>query len=169
MKNTVQMYELFKFVIHLRVIWGCYLILFQNFIISFKDCLHFKGFHPTLIGWRQAWCCSQRRPTGGIISHTALLTEGVGTVGADDAYDLTAAVDGLDGGEQEHVDAQGLTHADAQTVGSQGCHLARASQAVSDLGLHVGLHEVDEVEAVVLGEIRGQGIRNLAEDFRQIL
>ena len=151
MKNTLQMYDFSDICIHLRGVFFKYLILFQNFIIPFKNCLHFKCSYTALIGWGQSRSCGQWCPTGGVISHATLQTKGVSTVGADDADDLTAAVDRLNGGEQKHVDAQCLAHADAQTVGSQGGHLARASQAVSDLGLHIGLHEVDEVEAVVLG------------------
>ena len=41
MKNTLQMYKKTKIIRQMPCAFCYNLILFQNFVISFKDCLHF--------------------------------------------------------------------------------------------------------------------------------
>ena len=130
-----------------------YLTFVHDLIILFKDILQSAGFYALLLNITQRRGGRQPSPLRREIADKTLTMNGISQEGLDHHDRRTDGIDGRSERHQEQIYPQSTAHADGETVCRESRHLARTTQTVLHLSLHVGVEEVEEIKAVVLRQI----------------
>ena len=131
-----------------------YLTFVYYLVILFKDILQTTSLNALLLNIAQWRGRRQSLPLGGKVADTTLTMNGICQEGLDHHDRRTDGIDGSCEWHQEQIYPQSTAHADGETIGRESRHLARTTQTVLHLSLHVGVEEVEEIKPVVLRQIR---------------